>query len=55
MKPVSRAVIAAAMLSFALLTGGCSDTWQGVKKDTSENLNKAGDIVVKAGEKLKSE
>ncbi len=51
----SRVILAAALLSASLMVSGCSDTWQGVKEDTSKNLNKAGDVVVKAGEKLKSE
>ena len=55
MKMSQRLTVAAALLSLAVLASGCSDTWQGVKEDTSKNLNKAGDIVVKAGEKLKSE
>lgn len=55
MKISQRLIIALLMLSFAGLASGCSDTWQGVKEDTSKNMNKAGDVVVKAGEKIKSE
>ena len=55
MKIISRTVVTATILSAALLASGCSDTWQGVKEDTSKNLDKAGDVVIKAGEKLKSE
>ncbi|WP_340150778.1 hypothetical protein [uncultured Sneathiella sp.] len=55
MKRISRTVVTATILSVALLASGCSDTWQGVKEDTSKNLDKAGDVVIKAGEKLKSE
>ncbi|MCF8467171.1 MAG: hypothetical protein K9G33_07190 [Sneathiella sp.] len=55
MKISQRLIVAVALLSFATLSSGCSDTWQGVKEDTSKNLDKAGNVVVKAGEKLKSE
>tara|TARA_R100001163_G_scaffold41418_1_gene31349 strand:+ start:656 stop:823 length:168 start_codon:yes stop_codon:yes gene_type:complete len=55
MKRISRTVVTAAILSVALFASACSDTWQGVKEDTSKNLDKAGDVVIKAGEKLKSE
>ena len=51
----SRMILTAIFLSASLLVSGCSDTWQGVKEDTSKNLDKAGDAVIKAGEKLKSE
>jgi len=55
MKLFTRAFVTASVLSFALLASGCGDTWRGVKEDTSKNMNKAGDAVVKAGEKLKSD
>ena len=51
----SRTIVTATLLSASLLFSGCSDTWRGVKEDTSKNLDKAGNVVVKAGEKLKSE
>ncbi|WP_202526016.1 hypothetical protein [Sneathiella litorea] len=51
----SRIFLAAILVSVSLLASGCSDTWQGVKEDTSKNLDKAGNVVIKAGEKLKSE
>lgn len=51
----SRAILTAILLSASLMVSGCSDTWQGVKEDTSKNMNKAGDAVIKAGEKIKSE
>jgi len=55
MKSFSKAIVTATLLSFALLAAGCGNTWQGVKQDTSRNLDKAGDTVVKAGEKMKSD
>lgn len=51
----SRAILTVILLSASLMVSGCSDTWQGVKEDTSKNMNKAGDAVIKAGEKIKSE
>jgi|TARA_R110002072_G_scaffold234869_2_gene392451 predicted small secreted protein len=55
MKSIAKAVLTVSFLSVALLTAGCSNTWQGVKSDTSKNMDKAGDTVIKAGEKMKSE
>ena len=55
MRKISRIFVMATILSFSLFASGCSDTWQGVKEDTSKNMDKAGDVVIKAGEKLKSE
>jgi hypothetical protein len=45
------AVLLSAMLIVAL--SGCGDTWQGVKKDTGDNLEATGKAVEKAGEKVK--
>lgn len=54
MKSMSKAILTASLMSVALLLAGCGNTWQGVKEDTSRNLDKAGDTVIKAGEKMKS-
>ena len=43
--------IPAALL--ALTLAGCGDTWHGVKKDTSENLERAGQAIEEAGKKIK--
>jgi predicted small secreted protein len=43
------------MLTLACLASGCGNTWRGVKEDTNKTLDSAGNAVVKAGEKLKSE
>ena len=40
------------MLFAAVLTG-CGDTWQGVKKDTGDNLEATGKAVEKSGKKVK--
>lgn len=44
---------AALLLLLAPLTlAGCGDTWQGLKKDTKENVEAVGKGVEKAGKKL---
>lgn len=40
------------LLASPLLLAGCGDTWQGVKKDTKENVRAVGKGVEKAGEKI---
>jgi hypothetical protein len=43
------------LLVMALLLGGlaaCGDTWQGMKKDTGENMEATGEAIEKAGEKV---
>jgi len=34
--------------------GACGDTWEGVKKDTGDNLQSTGSAVEKAGKKVKN-
>lgn len=41
------------VLPLLMPLAGCSDTWQGVKKDTGDNMESAGEAVEKAGEKVK--
>jgi predicted small secreted protein len=41
-----------AILLTATLTAGCSNTWQGVKKDTSKTLQKTGDALSDTGKKM---
>lgn len=55
MKIPQRLIVSVLLLSFAAFATGCGDTWQGVKADTGKNLEKAGDAVTKAGEKIKDE
>jgi predicted small secreted protein len=50
---ISRIIISAAMLSFALAVGACSDTWQGAKKDTGDNMQSTGQAIEDAGKKVK--
>lgn len=39
--------------AFAIGVAACGDTWRGVKKDTGENLEKTGNAIENAGEKVK--
>ena len=32
---------------------GCGDTWSGLKKDTGENMEAAGDAIENAGRKIR--
>lgn len=48
--PVSLVVI-----TFLASVAGCGDTWQGLKKDTGENLEKTGAALERAGEKVQGE
>ena len=50
---VRRIIISLFILSFASALGACSDTWSGVKKDTGENMEKTGEAIESAGEKVK--
>ena len=46
-------------LSLAFVSGlglaACGDTWQGMKKDTGENMEAVGSTVEKAGEDVKKD
>jgi predicted small secreted protein len=44
-------ILTATVLAVAL--SGCGDTWQGLKKDTGDNLEATGKAVEEAGEKIK--
>lgn len=47
--------LAVVLVSAVLITtlSGCGDTWQGVKKDTGDNIEATGKAVEKAGQKVK--
>lgn len=38
---------------FATGLSACGDTWDGIKQDTKENVEAAGEAVEDAGEKVK--
>jgi predicted small secreted protein len=42
---------AAALLALTLT--GCGDTWSGLKKDTGDNVEAAGEAIEEAGRKVK--
>lgn len=48
-------ILSILVLTLAGFVTGCGNTWRGVKEDTSKTLDSAGNAVVKAGEKIKSE
>lgn len=41
------------LIPFAVALSGCGDTWQGLKKDTGDNMEAAGEAVEDAGKKVK--
>lgn len=42
---------AATLIIIAL--SGCGDTWSGLKKDTGENMEAAGEAIENAGKKIR--
>jgi predicted small secreted protein len=42
-----RILVSLFLLSFVTGVAACSDTWQGAKQDTGDNLRSAGDKVSK--------
>ena len=49
----SKFLIAMMALLVILTMAGCGDTWRGLKKDASENIEAAGEAIEKAGKKIK--
>ena len=47
-----RSAAALASLTLFLALAGCGDTWRGAKKDTGENMQKTGETIEEAGEKV---
>ncbi len=50
---IRRIILSLFVLSFVSALGACSDTWHGVKKDTGENMEKAGGAIESAGGSVK--
>ncbi|MBK8174076.1 MAG: hypothetical protein IPK66_01850 [Rhodospirillales bacterium] len=46
-------VLAFSLLSFGLMA--CSETWEGVKEDTKDNVETTGQGIEKAGENIKKQ
>lgn len=45
------ALLVAALMMAAL--AACGETWRGLKQDTGENLEATGEVIERAGEKVK--
>lgn len=52
---VSIVMLALSAFVFAASLVACENTWQGVKQDTGENMEKTGQSLERAGEKTKPE
>ena len=50
---VSIVMLALSAFVFSASLVGCENTWQGMKQDTGENLQKSGQSLERAGEKTK--
>lgn len=48
-----RIIVSLFALSLVGAVAACGDTWRGVKKDTGDNVEKTGEALDKAGEKIK--
>lgn len=46
-------LVAAILVSIGGALSACGDTWRGVKQDTGENLERAGEAMEGAGEAVK--
>jgi hypothetical protein len=54
MGSLTRLLLVAVMLAgMGAALSACGDTWSGLKQDTGENLEKTGQVIEKAGEKVK--
>jgi predicted small secreted protein len=42
-----------AAILIAIAVSGCGDTWSGLKKDTGENMQAAGEAIENAGKKIR--
>ncbi len=40
-------------LLMSVVMAGCGDTWRGLKKDASENIEAAGEAIEEAGKKIR--
>ena len=47
------AVVAGLLLAFG--AASCSETWEGVKEDTKENVKTTGEGIQKAGENIEKQ
>jgi len=49
----SKFLVVMMALLISLAMAGCGDTWRGLKKDASENIEAAGEAIEEAGKKIK--
>ena len=42
-----------AVTFIVIALSGCGDTWSGLKKDTGENMEAAGEAIENAGKKIR--
>lgn len=52
MATTKRLIATAFVVLFAAGLSACGDTWEGLKQDTGENMQKTGDAIEGAGERV---
>ncbi len=55
MKILNRTLTALVLLGALGLLASCGSTWEGVKKDTSVNMEKTGNAISNAGKSIKTD
>jgi predicted small secreted protein len=50
---IRRLIVPFCILFVVFALGACSDTWEGAKQDTGDNLESAGQTIEEAGEDIK--
>ena len=48
-----RFILSLCALALATSVAACGDTWRGAKQDTGENLNKSGQAIDRAGDRVR--
>jgi predicted small secreted protein len=48
-----RVILSLCALMLATSLAACGDTWRGAKQDTGENLNKSGQAIDRAGDRVR--
>jgi predicted small secreted protein len=48
-----RVILSLCALVLATSLAACGDTWRGAKQDTGENMNKAGQNIDRAGDRVR--
>jgi predicted small secreted protein len=55
MSTPKRLIATVFVVFFAAGLSACGDTWEGLKQDTGENMQKTGSAIEGAGEKVKDD